>query len=1759
MENTGGEPEVAAKPDVMNDPTFDTNSRNKGKAMEDSDTCRICRGEGSKEEPLFYPCKCSGSIKFVHQNCLMEWLSHSQKKHCELCKTPFRFTKLYSPHMPNSVPLLVFIRQAIVHAYKSILSWWRLQLVLFVWGACLPYVMRTIWRALFWFGDGGWVTWQEMERRATATAQQYVDNLAATGTTPANLNHFTSRDAAASAVVSHFNNAVPSILQPISSTSSFFSGGPLLFRLGRKLMRTMVRKVSNETIHAAPARVSTNFSTGVRLENHSSLLSNVSFLKSLTRFPKFNGILIDMIEGQIITLSIVVAFILIFLIREWVVQQQPAMAVAANAAPQEAQADAVEEDNTANNAQGLEDVEQTLLRAELESSSSNDDTNLTSTVELGVHQNPATVKPSIEDRLKWLDDHDFPRDLLDLPGTSSDHADDLEGQMRDEATTGEDPKAYETEGPGTSSIESRPSMPTREALGRAAEVRRTLEGISAAGGQKDRHSNMKVFTDIWIRAGNRPGEVLRIIDREGRNEELSWIVAAMKRLEHSSASNDRENAPPADPEQLVPEENRSSLNSVGEVRIPTSNSSSPKLSATWDEEQASRISPVDDIGTIPQSSGAERGQLKTGAVLSPCSDNLNRNEEDVSFGLRDISNQQFDGSADYAVSHKDDSDSSFVLLSNSSQQELPASNQPEDNPFAPSLEDYPQPNVPTAIDDAPTGDILRHLIDQEQNLAGLVDERNNLMREGNDLPATDGQLGLPNLVADPVIDRSSPPRGYLDRIMDWIWGTPSTTASPTDVQLADEEHVVAQVEEEAPFVPIAHGRPVFEQDGAPGQDPAPVPAPQDNAVAAAAAEAGLDANGAEAVDDAEDLEGIMELVGLQGPMFGLIQNAIFCAVIVAVTVALGIWIPYISGKVFLIFLANPVSLMFKMPLRWASTTADTLVDICIFSAGCSFYWTDTVISFVCRPVTRLIPQLAIITEQSALTEAAKSYAESALDRLARTLVATSGSFLESDVPTFSVVAHESLLAIKQGLSSSLMTSFEILAGLSSILSKHQVIEHATSLAHRAGDIFTAWKGSIVNGITGWKFSTQSISLNKVLQVNLNIPQRTAPLDFNLAYWNSKDRVLAILLGYTLFALIGVAYLRIRASLRGKNAAGRVEGSIADVLYQAGGVLKVILIISIEMIVFPLFCGLLLDFALLPLFGDVTFLSRLNFGLDAPWTSLFIHWFIGTCYMFHFALFVSMCRKLMRTGVLYFIRDPDDPTFHPVRDVLERNLFTQLRKIIFSAVVYGGLVMVCLGGVVWGVYYAFEGVFPVHWSPNEPVLEFPVDLLFYNFLMPVAVRFFKPSNALNNMYGWWFRRCARGLRLSHFLFGEKRADEEGHHVRRTWQDWLDGKLGDPSKPVTNIEQRIIQENREVPAYFLRDGRYVRAPASDQVRMPKGTHTFLEVDEYNNRVDKREDPEQGTHGRKNDQFTQIYIPPFFRLRISIFIFLIWLFAATTGVCTTVLPLILGRRIFAYIAPSHLRMNDIYAYSIGIYILGGSLYICLYAAKALTYVRSASQSTNSRTRSVFRRTQSQLYRLLRILYTYASFTVFLPALFALLIQAYFIVPLHTYFGTVSDMHTIHIMQDWTLGVLYIQAIGRLILWNSPSRPADALRRIVHHGWLNPDARLATRAFIFPATILLVFLLALPLTLGRIVNALYFPGAEEEVMRTLVYRYSAPAILALAVTAVALSILKGAFDAWRGRIRDEVYLIGERLHNFGESRRVRKAAKGRRVDVRA
>lgn len=51
--------------------------------------CRICHCEGEDDCPLIMPCRCTGSLSFVHQGCLNQWIKSSDTRCCELCKFDF--------------------------------------------------------------------------------------------------------------------------------------------------------------------------------------------------------------------------------------------------------------------------------------------------------------------------------------------------------------------------------------------------------------------------------------------------------------------------------------------------------------------------------------------------------------------------------------------------------------------------------------------------------------------------------------------------------------------------------------------------------------------------------------------------------------------------------------------------------------------------------------------------------------------------------------------------------------------------------------------------------------------------------------------------------------------------------------------------------------------------------------------------------------------------------------------------------------------------------------------------------------------------------------------------------------------------------------------------------------------------------------------------------------------------------------------------------------------------------------------------------------------------------------------------------------------------------------------------------------------------------------------------------------------------------------------------------------------------------------
>ncbi|KAF2085475.1 hypothetical protein K490DRAFT_46426 [Saccharata proteae CBS 121410] len=1500
----------------MNDPAYDPGSASSDKPSDDPDTCRICRGEGTREEPLFYPCKCSGSIKFVHQECLMEWLSHSQKKHCELCKTPFRFTKLYHPQMPTRLPTAIFLRRAVVHMFNHLLTWCRGLLVGSVWLLWLPWCMRIIWRALFWCGDGGFA--DDLQRVASiqSTGSSAATSIAALATNVSTTGNVSS------------GPAIAGVWQSLNVSAA----EPTAYMLMKGFLFGWWRGYL-QFLHTSAADATAN-STVVELTQHKhpSLLSDVSFLTKFSPHPSLNRLVLDIVEGQIITVLVVIAFILIFLIREWVVQQQPIMNVAAMdpfirpppVAPVEAEMQGAEHQPVEDADHG--DVD---MHEDTEEDEHHEDDERASRKKHKQAEDMDEIEPNRQSNREIREDNDrleeeFGDDGRDGPARSVPHSVDM----------------LETD-PENSSSQQRPNMPGRERSFLATEIRRDLE---------ESNRNLSTPEDPPLAASD---------DQDGE---------------------------------------RGSNNSM----------------ESWQQVSETEVG---DQGLVSTNAHAQ-DELREKGHQEPADASSSTAAEDVKSG-------RSGGTPDASTSAPP------TGRGTSTEQDTPEARA--------TMEAHPPINNERRQDESAT-------------------------TTGNDRP--NGQHARPE--------------GLLEWVIDWLWGDVAPLDNEDNQGGADDDHVVQNLADEAPFVQRAAGIDDFEHDAG----------PQDPDVAAAAAQAGIDVNDVEAVEDAEDLEGILELIGMQGPLIGLFQNALFSAVLISATVALAVWLPYLWGKIVLLSLGRPIWLFVKLPLRLLSATADLIVDVMLFFGAALVYWTMAA-------VRSLLPAIKLSESLDSLNDSTKDVAEAAIERMSKILsVANTG--INSDYLHLSLSSHAALRSIQSEVgywtSNTYSTALEAVQKISNVesFSVFGALRHTVNAGFALG----------AYAINSLRAALPTISTENGFSLKVETSNTTSiAVDSASEYWTATDRFIAIFAGYTFFAVAGALYLRRGTPFTSSTNGRKVEGVISDILQQAGGVLKVILIISIEMIAFPLYCGILLDGALLPLFEHASPASRLAFAQNSPWTAGFMHWFVGTCYMFHFALFVSMCRKIMRTGVLYFIRDPDDPTFHPVRDVLERSVTSQLRKIAFSAFVYGALVICCLGGVVWGLAYCSDDILPIHWATSDPSLEFPLDLLFFNFLTPIVIKLFKPSDGLHAMYQWWFRKCARALRLSDFLFGEKHQDEL--------------------------------------VYFLFDGRYVRAPASDQARIPRGQSVFVNVDVFDNRLDGRAEDE-GIHGRNSGMTTTVYVPPWFRIRICLFVITIWAFAAATGVGVTIIPLIFGRHLFSYVLPMGTRFNDIYAFAVGIYILGSISYALLHFRTLGRIASSTLRHPFSTTYDVLATGAQYFYQALKLCYVYGALVVLLPVLFATFLEFYILIPLHAYVGP-GETHVIHVVQDWTLGFLYARIAARILLANRQSVIARALQAVVRDGYLEPNARLATRCFILPIGVFFATTLLAPLLLAGSANATWFANADEAV-RGKVYTLVYPLTLAVVLSTWTAYCVVQATERWRQRIKDEVYLIGERLHNLGE-----------------
>lgn len=126
---------------------------------------------------------------------------------------------------------------------------------------------------------------------------------------------------------------------------------------------------------------------------------------------------------------------------------------------------------------------------------------------------------------------------------------------------------------------------------------------------------------------------------------------------------------------------------------------------------------------------------------------------------------------------------------------------------------------------------------------------------------------------------------------------------------------------------------------------------------------------------------------------------------------------------------------------------------------------------------------------------------------------------------------------------------------------------------------------------------------------------------------TREKIFAIILGYGVFGVLLAVYLNVftvgnaRSAGRAIRSAVRQQLLVVKVLgvsliasFSHTYFSQVAMFIIIELVVFPLGCGIMLDICTVWVFPEASIESRAAFFTQAPLTAMFYHWVAGTMFM-----------------------------------------------------------------------------------------------------------------------------------------------------------------------------------------------------------------------------------------------------------------------------------------------------------------------------------------------------------------------------------------------------------------------------------------------------------------------------------------------------------------------------------------------------------------
>ncbi|XP_073486846.1 E3 ubiquitin-protein ligase MARCHF6 isoform X3 [Aquarana catesbeiana] len=212
------------------------------------------------------------------------------------------------------------------------------------------------------------------------------------------------------------------------------------------------------------------------------------------------------------------------------------------------------------------------------------------------------------------------------------------------------------------------------------------------------------------------------------------------------------------------------------------------------------------------------------------------------------------------------------------------------------------------------------------------------------------------------------------------------------------------------------------------------------------------------------------------------------------------------------------------------------------------------------------------------------------------------------------------------------------------------------------------------------------------------------------------------------------------------------------------VVKVSLLVVVEIGVFPLICGWWLDICSLEMF-DATLRDRELSFQSAPGTTMFLHWLVGMVYVFYFASFILLLREVLRPGVLWFLRNLNDPDFNPVQEMIHLPIYRHLRRFILSVIVFGSIVLLML----WLPIRIIKQLLPIFLPYNvmlysdAPVSELSLELLLLQVVLPALLEQGHTRQWLKGLVRGWTVTAGYLLDLHSYLLGDQ--DESENNVNQ----------------------------------------------------------------------------------------------------------------------------------------------------------------------------------------------------------------------------------------------------------------------------------------------------------------------------------------------------------------------------------------------------------